>query len=283
MHMRKIVLGLLVLLITSTCSSCDILNLLIGDDFNTNNKNKSAIVYNITPQNDTNTVTTITSSLSTSKTIKTTTTTELTTSVSTLSTSVVTEKQSEVVTTTVFKETSESKEEAGENCNNQQSEIQTVETITTQVEPIQTEEPTENEAVLEKMPDCIIWKDEVIEVTRAPGNQENVDQYDVVQDNKLISTSKDIYMFGHVYYSFFYLSYVEVGDKIILVNDGVKTDYTVIRNEIGLLTENLTDVISLEDDFSLIKGDFNCETLRMMTCVSGLSTEYRRIVICRKD
>lgn len=293
MRMRKIKSLLSIILITAFCSSCNVPNKDAEDNRGINSGN--VIAYPLTPQNNFSIVTTSanTSKISgkqTSNVPEELTTQAITTVLFQEFKNVTIEKNYTVTSanndTEIMQDQTNNENESNE-CYSNDLETNIAEPTTTKIEDVteyQSEESIEgNQEVDLNMQDCVILNDQVIQIVYAPANQSNVDKYDVVQDTEYWTTEKDKYLYGHDYRSFFWLKYVEVGDTVTLINGGVKNEYTVIRSEIGKLTEDMCDVRSTNDDTSLILGDFNCETLRMMTCVSGISTSYRLVVICEKN
>ena len=131
--------------------------------------------------------------------------------------------------------------------NNVKPEITTVENVTSINTEVKTTElgelftinedaevPNQNDLQTENILDvenAIIIHNKIIEVFCGPATQENTDQYDVVQDNECISDYLSTFFFGHVTGSFSCLRGVEVGEKIILVNNGIKNEYVVTKSE----------------------------------------------------
>ena len=113
---------------------------------------------------------------------------------------------------------------------------------------------------------CITINGKSIRIVYKPAVQRNIDRYDVVQDTEIWSNSKDKFFFGHNYRSFSCLTKLKTGDVITLVNNGITSKYVVFRSERGKLTDNNRDIISYEDECYLVKTDFGCETIRLITC-----------------
>ena len=153
--------------------------------------------------------------------------------------------------------------------------------INTKDEIIESTEPIPIESN-EELTDSIIIKDKAIEIVYGPATQKFVDENDVVQDTAFWSNSKSKFLFGHNYYSFGCLTSVKVGEVITLINDGIKCDYIVIRSEMGKVTKDNMDIKSSEDDTMLVSYDFEKENIRLISCIGGLSTTYRWVVIAEK-
>ena len=160
-------------------------------------------------------------------------------------------------------------------------DTQTEEVLTTYLET-QEEKNTQTNESIEKTNDCIVIKDTVIPIAYGPATQEMVDENDVVQDTELLSDSRNKYFFGHYTRSFSCLHNVEIGDIITVINNGIKTNYRVFRNERGKLTEDGCNIKSLKDDTYLILTDYECETIRLITCYSLNPGRYRIVVIGEK-
>ena len=129
--------------------------------------------------------------------------------------------------------------------------------------------------------DAIIIKDFVIDIFYGPADQKNVDEHDVVQDTTYWTNSRSIFLFGHNTGSFCWLKYVEVGDTIALINDGVKKTYIVTRSEKGVLTEDGTDISISSDGALFVHDDFGYEDIRLVTCLDAFSSKNRWIVIAQ--
>lgn len=161
-------------------------------------------------------------------------------------------------------------------------EVETTVITEPEITTIQIEEETDTQikTITPKTNDCLIIGERVIELAYGPATQEMVDNNDVVQDTELWSDERNKYFFGHNIFSFSCLFGVELGDIITLVNDGVETKYQVFRCETGTLTEDRCNIESNVDGTYLIKTDFGCETIRMITCDSVFSpANYRLVVI----
>lgn len=129
---------------------------------------------------------------------------------------------------------------------------------------------------------CLIINDKIISIVIDEPTQKNVDRYDVVQDNSYFSTDNDIFCFGHNTRSFKILNKVKVDSTITLINDGISQDYIVLRSELGYTNNAETDIISCDDQQLLVSHDYECETLRLITCASKFGRNYRWVVTCYK-
>ena len=136
--------------------------------------------------------------------------------------------------------------------------------LTTKSQPTQTNETTD-----------------VIDIFYGPANQENVDEHDVVQDTAYWTNNRSIFLFGHNTGSFECLKYIEVGETISLINEGVEKQYIVTRSEEGVLTEDGTDITLNSDGTLFVYSDFGSEDIRLSTCLGGFLTKERWIVIAK--
>ena len=154
------------------------------------------------------------------------------------------------------------------------------EIVTEEQEIIETQSITEVEEIKD-IRDGLIIKNDVIDIFYGPADQKNVDEHDVVQDTTYWTNSRSIFLFGHNTGSFCWLKYVEVGDTIALINDGVKKTYIVTRSEKGVLTEDGTDISISSDGALFVHDDFGYEDIRLVTCLDAFSSKNRWIVIAQ--
>ena len=127
--------------------------------------------------------------------------------------------------------------------------------------------------------DGLIIGDHVIDVVRAKADQQNVDAYDVVQDNDFLSGVNKTYLFGHNNRSFRILDTVNVGDRITLVNEGNYRDYVVQRSELGTIDDLNEDIILFSDNSIIVKREYDVDTIILITCATGYARNYRWVVI----
>ena len=156
----------------------------------------------------------------------------------------------------------------------------TTEIVTEEQEIIETQSITEVEEIKD-IRDGLIIKNDVIDIFYGPADQKNVDEHDVVQDTTYWTNSRSIFLFGHNTGSFCWLKYVEVGETISLINDGVKKTYIVTRSEKGVLTEDGTDISISSDGALFVHDDFGYEDIRLVTCLDAFSSKNRWIVIAQ--
>lgn len=154
------------------------------------------------------------------------------------------------------------------------------EIVTEEQEIIETQSITEVEEIKD-IRDGLIIKNDVIDIFYGPADQKNVDENDVVQNTTYWTNSRSIFLFGHNTGSFCWLKYVEVGETISLINDGVKKTYIVTRSEKGVLTEDGTDISISSDGALFVHDDFGYEDIRLVTCLDAFSSKNRWIVIAQ--
>ena len=147
-----------------------------------------------------------------------------------------------------------------------------------------TEETTiETEPTSTKLEDCLIIKNNIIQITYGPANQEMVDENDVVQDTEYWSDERNKYFFGHNVRSFSCLFEIEIGDIITVINNGIETKYKVFKCEQGILTDDGFNIKSNVDDTNLVFTDYGCDTIRLITCCPVVyPRDYRFVVIGEK-
>ena len=126
--------------------------------------------------------------------------------------------------------------------------------------------------------DCVIISGNVIPVFCGPASQENVDEYDVVQDTQYFCDTNKIMLFGHFYKSFQILDSVAVGDEITLINSDYETHYYVTRSEIALYEDENWDFRFPSDGKAVIKCNYYEPTIILVTCKPEYGYEYRWIV-----
>ena len=154
-------------------------------------------------------------------------------------------------------------------------------------EPIQDELQTEDcnsqteaaNAVEGEIRDAIVIQNNAINIFYGEASQENVDQHDVVQDTKYFSDYSSTFLFGHNYGSFSCLKSVNVGDLIILVNDGVERKFVVTRSEKAVVSNNGYDIQSCSDGVRMVYNDFEYVNIRLFTCLDESPDMYRWVVI----
>ena len=162
-----------------------------------------------------------------------------------------------------------------------QEETKVEETLTQETTVIQDTTETQKTQEARDVQDAIIIKDNVIDIFYGPANQENVDEHDVVQDTAYWTNNRSIFLFGHNTGSFECLKYIEVGETISLINEGVEKQYIVTRSEEGVLTEDGTDITLNSDGTLFVYSDFGSEDIRLSTCLGGFLTKERWIVIAK--
>ena len=125
----------------------------------------------------------------------------------------------------------------------------------------------------------LIIGDVVIPLYIGEATQYNVDIYDVVQDNLLFSSAYSIVCFGHSSRSLKILSYVEKGEKIFLINNGIVKEYEVFISEDCKVTDDKKDIIN-DNGESLLYDSFGySSTLRLVTCYLNEFQENGRWVV----
>ena len=127
--------------------------------------------------------------------------------------------------------------------------------------------------------DAIVIQNNAINIFYGEASQENVDQHDVVQDTKYFSDYSSTFLFGHNYGSFSCLKSVNVGDLIILVNDGVERRFVVTRSEKAVVSNNGYDIQSCSDGVRMVYNDFEYVNIRLFTCLDESPDMYRWVVI----
>ena len=151
-------------------------------------------------------------------------------------------------------------------------------------EVIQEEQQTdvndsETETMGEEIKDAIIIGEKVIDIFYGAASQENVDEHDVVQDTEYFSDYSSTFLFGHCYGSFSCLKSINVGDIIVLVNDGVERRFVVTRSEIAEVINDGYDFQSCSDGMRLVYNDFEYKNIRLVTCLEESPNLYRWVVI----
>lgn len=128
--------------------------------------------------------------------------------------------------------------------------------------------------------DAIVIQNNVISIFYGEASQENVDEHDVVQDTNYFSDYSSTFLFGHNYGSFSCLKFVNVGDVIILLNDGVEKKFVVTRSEKAVVSGY--DIQSCSDGIRMVYNDFEYENIRLFTCLDESPDMYRWVVIGKK-
>ncbi len=141
---------------------------------------------------------------------------------------------------------------------------------------VQTEITTVTE---DEIKDAIIINGNVMDIFYGVASQENVDEHDIVQDTGYFTDYSSTFLFGHNYGSFSCLESVNIGDLIILVNNGVEKKYVVTRSEKAIVSNNGFDIQSCSDGMRMVYNDFEYENIRLFTCLEESPDTYRWVVI----
>ncbi|MBQ7668800.1 MAG: hypothetical protein IJS47_05695 [Clostridia bacterium] len=159
------------------------------------------------------------------------------------------------------------------------------EEITVTVEADTAVEEEFNDEWFDYPQNCLVIGDKVIDLFVGPADQDNVDNFDVVQDAGRpggFSTETSIVFFGHCYRSLRCLKDVKIGDIITVYNDGVAAEYKVLRSELAVMNATNTDAVAVSDGTNLLRSEMEGETARFITCTSMLPTTERWVVIAKK-
>ena len=113
-------------------------------------------------------------------------------------------------------------------------------------------------------------------------NQDMVNTYDVVQDTGLIENTNNTILFGHNNRSFSILEEVNCGEIITLNNFGVEKSYQVEKSELGILSDDETDILTINDGNFVIYQDYVFHALILITCANNYNWNYRWIIVARE-
>lgn len=130
--------------------------------------------------------------------------------------------------------------------------------------------------------DFIIIKGNVIPIAYGVATQDMVNTYDVVQDTGLIENTNNTILFGHNNRSFSILEEVNCGEIITLNNFGVEKSYQVEKSELGILSDDETDIVTINDGNFVIYQDYGFHALILITCANNYNWNYRWIIVARE-